>query len=197
MLVLLCPQMGRRLHNSDGTAAITAARDATVNTGEGALRVVTIVYALGICVLAAISNLVVGPWAYSSVGEKNTPLQTLTLQLSLGYFLFDLTWSIVAGGETLLLLCHHLASLGAVLSGLFLDASGSELVGSLFGAEISQLPLQIRWFMLEAGLKGTRQMLFVDLWFALTFLICRCGLSACSLTHLPVFSPAQLCLRLT
>ena len=54
---------------------MTTARDETVNTGEGALRVVTIIYASGICILAAISNLIVGPWAYSSVGEKNTPLQ--------------------------------------------------------------------------------------------------------------------------
>ena len=90
---------------------------------------VTIVHALGVCGLATVSNLVVGPWAYSSVGEKNTPLQTLTLQLSLGYFLFDLAWSISAGGETLLLCCHHVASLGAIISGLVLDASGSELVG--------------------------------------------------------------------
>ena len=54
---------------------MTAPTDDSVNTGESALRVVTIVYAVGICILAAISNLVIGPWAYSSVGDKNTPLQ--------------------------------------------------------------------------------------------------------------------------
>jgi hypothetical protein len=125
--VCVCPsQVGRKLHNSDGTALnpVTATRDEAVNTGEGAVRAVTIIYASSICVLSALSNLVTGPWAYSSVGEKNTPLQTLTLQMSLGYFIFDLAWSVTAGGETLLMCCHHLASLGAVLSGLFLDASG-------------------------------------------------------------------------
>ena len=37
----------------------------------------------------------------------------------------------------------------------------------------SNIPLQIRWFMLEAGLKGTQKMMYADLCFAVTFLICR------------------------
>ena len=40
----------------------------------------TILHALTICILAVISNLVVGPWAYASVGEKNTQLQALCLE---------------------------------------------------------------------------------------------------------------------
>ena len=126
-------QTGRKLHNNDGSGAATAPVDDTANSGEGALRAVTIVYAAGICILAAISNLWIGPWAYSSVGEENTHLQvlhmiykiippkscvirgshspltplprtpffctekTFTLQLSLGYFIFDLSWSLSAG----------------------------------------------------------------------------------------------------
>ena len=169
------PTVGRRLHNDDGSrlASPPTTNRAAANSGEGAARMVAVVHALSVCVLAAYSNLVAGPWAYSSVGERNTPTQTATLQLSLGYFLFDIAWSVSAGGETLLLCCHHAASLGAILSGLCLDASGSELVGSLFGAEISNPALQLRWFLLEAGHKGSALLLYVDLVFAVTFLVCR------------------------
>jgi len=67
--------MGRKLHNNDGSGAASKKSDESINTGEGALRAVTTIYAFCICILAAISNLMIGPWAYSSVGQKNTPLQ--------------------------------------------------------------------------------------------------------------------------
>lgn len=70
-------QTGRKLHNNDGSGAATAPVDTNTNSGEGALRAVTILYAASICILAAVSNLWIGPWAYSSVGEENTPLQVL------------------------------------------------------------------------------------------------------------------------
>lgn len=35
-----------------------------------------------VCLLAFISNLVVGPWAYTSVGMPNTPLQTFVLSVT-------------------------------------------------------------------------------------------------------------------
>jgi len=70
-------QAGRKLHNNDGSGVATAPVETNTNSGEGALRAVTIVYAASICILAAVSNLWIGPWAYSSVGEENTPLQVL------------------------------------------------------------------------------------------------------------------------
>jgi hypothetical protein len=70
-------QTGRKLHNNDGSRAATEPVETNTNSGEGALRAVTIVYAASICILAAVSNLWIGPWAYSSVGEENTPLQVL------------------------------------------------------------------------------------------------------------------------
>jgi hypothetical protein len=69
-----------------------------------ACRVVCVVHALGVCVLAAISNLVVGPWAYNAIGEANTPLQSLVLEISLGYFVFDFLWCLLAGNENMLML---------------------------------------------------------------------------------------------
>ncbi len=72
---------------------------------------VCVVHALEVCVLSAVSNLVVGPWAYNAVGEPNTPLQSAVLEISLGYFLFDLAWCMAVGNETTLMLVRKLRQL--------------------------------------------------------------------------------------
>ena len=121
-------------------------------TPEVACRIICIFHAVEVCVLSAVSNFVVGPWAYNSVGEANTPLQSAILEISLGYFVFDLAWCVLVGNETKTLMvtvslnyrvccrlieslkAHHATSIGLCFFGLALDASGAELVGGLFGA---------------------------------------------------------------
>jgi len=76
-------------------------------------------------------------------------------QVSLGYFFFDTLWCLLSGGETWLMLAHHTSSIGACFSGLILHASGAELVGAIFGAEVTNPLLQARWFLLENGGKGS------------------------------------------
>ena len=55
---------------------------------------------------------VVGPWPFYSIGAANTDWQTFIMRISLGYFLFDFTWCLVAGSESAImvgLLCCYLA----------------------------------------------------------------------------------------
>ena len=74
------------------------------DVSDVACRIVCVLHAVEVCILSAVSNLVVGPWAYDAVGEANTPLQTVILEISLGYFIFDLAWCLTVGNETLLML---------------------------------------------------------------------------------------------
>eukprot|EP00960_Hanusia_phi_P046493 757864-Hanusia_phi.AAC.4 len=141
--------------------------------GEVSCRLLAIVHAMVVCTLSTLSNLVFGPWAYSAVGKENTELQTFTLSVSLGYFLYDFLWCIFSGGETWLMIFHHGASIFSCLLSLMTNVSGSEVVGCLFGAEISNPFLQARWFMLEAGMRETRACRIVEISFAVVFLACR------------------------
>uniref|UniRef100_A0A7S4L847 TLC domain-containing protein n=1 Tax=Guillardia theta TaxID=55529 RepID=A0A7S4L847_GUITH len=141
--------------------------------GEVACRLLAILHAVLVCILSALSNLVIGPWAYSAVGEVNTAFQKFVLSVSLGYFLFDFLWCLLSGGETWLMIGHHGASIFCCLLSLMTNVSGSEVVGCLFGAEVSNPFLQARWFMLEAGLRETRACRIIEVTFALVFLSCR------------------------
>ncbi|EKX48272.1 hypothetical protein GUITHDRAFT_136789 [Guillardia theta CCMP2712] len=127
--------------------------------GEVACRLLAILHAVLVCILSALSNLVIGPWAYSAVGEVNTAFQKFVLSCDLS--------------EPGLMIGHHGASIFCCLLSLMTNVSGSEVVGCLFGAEVSNPFLQARWFMLEAGLRETRACRIIEVTFALVFLSCR------------------------
>ena len=83
------------------------------SASEVACRAVCVAHALESCALSAVSNLVVGPWVYTAVGEPNTPLQSAILEISLGYFLFDLiVWCIMIENESTLMMVHPNIVLG-------------------------------------------------------------------------------------
>ena len=87
---------------------VTTAFSQSKPISEVACRVVCVVHAIETCILSAISNLAVGPWVYSAVGEPNTPLQSTVLEISLGYFLFDLVaWCIAIENESTIMLVHR------------------------------------------------------------------------------------------
>ncbi|KAG7274407.1 hypothetical protein CRUP_027037 [Coryphaenoides rupestris] len=73
----------------------------------------------------------------------NTVLQTSTLAICLGYFLFDMAWCLHYGSEGPLMLAHHASSIIAMLLVLVTGKSGcSELTNPL---------LQSRWFLRQVG----------------------------------------------
>ncbi len=67
-----------------------------------------IVHALESCALSAVSNVVVGPWVHTAVGKPNTPLQSAILEISLGYFLFDLiVWCVMIEKESTIMMVNR------------------------------------------------------------------------------------------
>lgn len=61
-------------------------------------------------------------------GGDNTPLQDLTLVVSLGYFLFDLTWCLHHQTETFIMIVHHVTSVISIGLVLFERTSAAEAV---------------------------------------------------------------------
>ena len=55
---------------------------------------VTVVHACVISALALYSAFVLGPWPFTDAGGPNDEFQVRTMALCLGYFLFDVAWSL-------------------------------------------------------------------------------------------------------
>ena len=118
---------------------------------------------------------------FISTGTESTPLQVLTLLVSLGYFMFDMGWCIFFRTEGPLMLAHHTLSILGMLMTLGLGESGSETCAVLFGSEITNPLLQARWFLKRAGQYDSLAGDAVDLLFILLFGIVRIGVGSAML----------------
>jgi hypothetical protein len=77
-------------------------------------------------------------------GSPNSTLQTLTLTLSLGYFLYDtIAMTYYKLLDTPMMFHHSIVCLGIYLA-LCFDASGAEILGGLFISEISNPVMHFR-----------------------------------------------------
>lgn len=95
------------------------------------------------------------------------------MQISLGYFLFDICWCLLYQMDDRVMLVHHLASISGLVAGLYLGTSGTELVATIGGAEFSNPMLQSRWFIREVGLYDTVHGFIADTVFTITFPLVR------------------------
>ena len=107
------------------------------------------------------------------VGEQNTIMQNIALTISAGFFVFDFAWSVYMGTEGVLMLSHHVISILSLIGGLMLDHSGSEIVITLWGAELTNPFLQTRWFLRETKQYNTMFGAFNDFTFFIIFFIAR------------------------
>nr|XP_034996116.1 TLC domain-containing protein 5-like isoform X3 [Zootoca vivipara] len=71
--------------------------------------------------------------------------------LSLGYFLFDLSWCIYFKSEGHLMLSHHMLSVSGLAFVLMIGKSATEINAIVFVSEITNPLLQLRWFLREMG----------------------------------------------
>ncbi|KAG5836912.1 TLC domain-containing protein 5a [Anguilla anguilla] len=139
-------------------------------------RLVTLFHGILVVCVTAYIGYVDGPWPFTHPGTKNTPLQVTALVLSLGYFIFDMCWCVYMGTEGPVMLAHHtLSMLGMVLI-LWLGESGIESCAVLFGSEITNPLLQLRWFLRRLGryeglLGDAVDLLFVALFVAMRILL--------------------------
>jgi hypothetical protein len=80
------------------------------------------------------------------------------------------------GTEGIDMLLHHITSIFGLALALYLERSGAELIGTIFGSEISNPSLQMRWFLRAMGKYETRLAKANDVGFILLFLCIRIGL---------------------
>ncbi len=122
--------------------------------------------------MAGVSNLQTWPWEH--LGDANTLLQTRTLQLSLGFFLFDLSFRLWHRDESPLMLLHHAACICGLGFGLVTGVGGAELVAVVAGGELTNLALETRWFFLQTRqYRGSRLARCNDWIFIVTFFLIR------------------------
>ncbi|KAM6972866.1 TLC domain-containing protein 5a [Aplochiton taeniatus] len=136
-------------------------------------RLVTLLHGLLACSFTAYIGYIDGPWPFTHPGTKNSPLQTFTMMLSLGYFLFDMAWCVYFRTEGPVMLAHHTMSILGILLVLWLGESGIEGCSVLFGTEITNPVLQTRWFLREVGRHETLLGDLVDVTFVVLFVFMR------------------------
>ncbi|XP_057676996.1 TLC domain-containing protein 5 [Corythoichthys intestinalis] len=142
-------------------------------------RLVTLTHGVAIMMLTAYVIFVEGPWPLTHAGSENTELQTSALCVCLGYFLFDMSWCVRFGGESAVMLGHHAASIAGILLALLMGVSACETCAVIFGSEITNPLLQVRWFLRRLGRYDSLLGDTVDLLFIVLFATVRVGVGAC------------------
>lgn len=136
-------------------------------------------------VIVSFSTGIISVPIYSS-GTENTELQNFALSVCLGYFFFDMSWCVCYRSEGPIMLAHHAASMVGILLTLLIGESGCETCGVIFGSEITNPLLQIRWFLRQTGQYDSLLGDAVDLLFILLFATVRVGVGTvmfyCELT---------------
>ncbi|KAG9351472.1 hypothetical protein JZ751_022722, partial [Albula glossodonta] len=155
-------------------------------TYEWNCRLVTLFHGILIVCVTAYIGFIDGPWPFTHPGTENTPLQITALLLSLGYFIFDMSWCVYYRTEGPVMLAHHTLSILGILLALVLGESGIETCAVLFGSEITNPLLQARWFLRKVGRYDTLTGDAVDLLFIVLFASVRIGVGGrmlyCELT---------------
>ncbi|TWW75203.1 TLC domain-containing protein 5 [Takifugu flavidus] len=155
-------------------------------SSEWNCRLVTLSHGVVIVLLTGYVVFVDGPWPFTHAGTENTDLQIFSLEVCLGYFFFDLGWCVFNRSEGPIMMAHHAASIVGLLLALVMGVSGCETCAVVFGSELTNPLLQIRWFLRQLGLYDSLLGDVVDLLFIVLFAIVRVGVGTamfyCELT---------------
>jgi hypothetical protein len=100
-------------------------------------------------------------------------MEKFTISNSLGYFIFDIMWCLYYQTEGYTMIVHHLVSLTALSRVLMKGVSATEAISGIGGLEITNPLLQLRWFLRDAGLKGSFIYKLVEVVFMLFFFFMR------------------------
>lgn len=138
----------------------------------------TAVHALVVTLLSAWCGFVQGPWPFTHAGGPSTPLQLVTTEICLGYFLFDFTWCLYFRSEGPVMLLHHVVSIFGLTFSAITGHYGTELIASIFGSEATNPLLQMRWFLKESGKYDTLLGEIVDHAFVFSFGFLRIGVGS-------------------
>ncbi|XP_033122034.1 TLC domain-containing protein 5-like [Anneissia japonica] len=144
-------------------------------------RILTLIHAIVIVTMSACFGFIYNPWLhdffihlFTGPGGKSNVYENLTMVVCVGYFMFDLCWCLYFfDNDTLFMLLHHCITIIGILGSLYMQRSGTEVNASIFGSELSNPMLQIRWFMRETGRKYSILYEINDILFMFTFLFSR------------------------
>lgn len=136
---------------------------------EWHIRSVTLVHSLTVTVLGAYCAFIQGPWPFTHAGGPSSPFQNFVITISLAYFLLDLSWCLYFRTEGPLMLLHHTLSITGLAVCFGLHWYGTEMVATIFGAEITNPLLQFRWFLREMNKYNTLLGDIVDVAFMFIF----------------------------
>ncbi|XP_066495805.1 TLC domain-containing protein 5-like [Tiliqua scincoides] len=140
---------------------------------EWSCRLVTLMHGLIVTLLSGYIALIDGPWPLTHAGDPNTTLQAWLMCLTLGYFIFDLSWCIYFNSEGILMLLHHFLSICGTVIVLALGRSATEVNAVIFVSEITNPLLQLRWFLRHMGCYHSFMGDVVDYLFIALFLALR------------------------
>ncbi|XP_067421028.1 TLC domain-containing protein 5-like isoform X2 [Emydura macquarii macquarii] len=144
-------------------------------TYEWSCRLVTLMHGVVVTGLSGYVALIAGPSPLTHAGTPNTPVQVRVLCLTLGYFIFDLSWCMYFKTEGDLMLSHHMLSICGMMIVLGLGQSATEINAVIFVSEITNPLLQARWFLRETGRYHSFVGDVVDFSFVALFLVLRIG----------------------
>lgn len=147
-------------------------------SNEWHCRTVTAIHAVVVCLLSMWCAFIQGPWPFTNAGGPSTPLQSLTIMICLGYFIFDLSWCLYFQTEGMPMLLHHLCSILGMTVGTITGNYGTEMIATIFGSEITNPLLQFRWFLRENGNNETILGEIVDHAFMFLFGFFRIGIGS-------------------
>lgn len=139
-------------------------------------------------------TLFTGPWTFDSLGYPNTSGQTWTMSISASYFIFETLWCIISGTEGVMMMMHHFISVTAMVASLWMESSGSEVCAVLWGSELTNPFLQIRWFLKNGKMYNSTFAYINDWVFFLLFGMVRIGIG--SYTAVQMFRAEQTPLSL-
>ncbi|KAJ6653955.1 hypothetical protein lerEdw1_007587 [Lerista edwardsae] len=142
-------------------------------TPEWSCRLVTLAHGVVVTFLSGYIVLIDGPWPLTHTGYPNTTLQAGLMCLTLGYFIFDLSWCIYFNSEGILMLLHHALSICGTVIVLALGQSATEVNAVVFVSEITNPLLQLRWFLRDMGCYHSLVGDVVDFLFIALFLTLR------------------------
>ena len=138
-------------------------------------RVVTFFHGSIATLLTFTSAFLIGPFPFTYVGKPATSFQTAIIVISVGYFIFDFSWSVWYQTEGVVMLAHHVVSIFGFCHVLYTGMFGTELTAVLGGSEASNPFLQLRWFMKTSGVYTGRPAVLIDSIFVTIFLGLRLG----------------------
>lgn len=126
-------------------------------------RIVTLIHAVLVVVLSISSVFINQTWPFREPAGPNLAVQDGICILSIGYFLFDLSWCLYHSTEGWFMLFHHLISITCFATALYRGIYGDEVTAILFATELTNPLLQFRWFLLNVSWNKTRDSIMASL----------------------------------